>query len=353
MRSIVPFGDHVPRGSTEGEVLCIERDRIGLSLRWCIAVRAVRIDRFGPPDVLKLACISAPAPRQGEILVGVSAAGVGPWDALIRNGESALARQLPITLGSDFAGKIVQFGSGAGELHVGDDVFGSTVGFVGAYAEFVVVPQNMVAPKPASLDFIEAAAIPVVAVTALQMVNRAGCISGRTVLVHGAAGAVGSFVVQLAGQNGARVIANAASADEEHVRAIGAETVVDIRVVGFGAIREPVDVVFDTVGGEVQRGSFDVLKRGGILISVVSPPDEVTAQRYAVNAQFFYVDVNTLDLQIIARAFDAKTLRVNVGTVLPLADARIAHEMMAGDRSHPRGKIVLRVLEGERAGVSA
>jgi NADPH:quinone reductase-like Zn-dependent oxidoreductase len=308
-------------------------------------VRAVRIHQFGPPEVLKVENIPAPVPRQSEILVDVSAAGVGPWDALIRRGESALAQQLPITLGSDFAGTIVQLGSAADDFRVGDVVFGSTAGFVGAYAEHVVVPQGMVATKPADLTDIEAASVPVVAVTALQMLRRAGSISGSTVLVHGAAGAVGSFAVQMAHQNGARVIANAGPADEEYVREMGADTVVDIRAMGFTAIREPVDVVLDTIGGEVQAGSFEVLKRGGSLISAVSPPDEVIAQRYDVNAQFFYVDVNTADLEHIAQAFHSKALRANVGTVLPLADARIAHEMMSGDRPHSRGKIVLRVRE--------
>jgi NADPH:quinone reductase-like Zn-dependent oxidoreductase len=316
-------------------------------------VRAVRIERFGPPDVLMLENIPVPAPRRGEILIDVAAAGVGPWDALIRSGKSALAQRLPITLGSDFAGTIVQFGSTPGELNVGDVVFGSTAGFVGAYAEYLVVPKNMVAAKPASLGFIEAASVPVVAVTALQMLNRAGGISGRTVLVHGAAGAVGGFAVQMASQNGARVIANAAPADQEYVREMGAETVVDIRTAGFGAVREPVDVVLDTLGGDVQKGSFEVLKRGGSLISVVSPADEVTAQRYAVNAQFFYVDVNAADLQSIARALDAKSLRANVGAILPLAAARTAHEMLAGVRPHPRGKIVLRVRDGEAPRASA
>jgi NADPH:quinone reductase-like Zn-dependent oxidoreductase len=316
-------------------------------------VRAVRIERFGPPNVLTLENIPAPIPRPGEILVDISAAGVGPWDALIRNGESALAQRLPITLGSEFAGTIVQFGSTADELRVGDVVFGSTAGFVGAYAEYVVVPAGMVAVKPTGIATIEAASVPVVAVTALQMLNRVGRISGSTVLVHGAAGAVGGFAVQMAHQSGARVIANAAPADEEYVRAIGAQIVVDIRAMGFGAIREPVDVVLDTIGGEVQRGSFEVLKRGGSLISVVSPPDDVTAQRYAVNAQFFYVDVNTTDLQSIAHALDLKKLRANVGTVLPLADARIAHEMLSGERPHPRGKIMLRVRDSEPSSASA
>jgi NADPH:quinone reductase-like Zn-dependent oxidoreductase len=316
-------------------------------------VKAVQIDTFGPPEVLKLENIPVPAPREGQILVEVSAAGVGPWDALIRSGKSALARQFPITLGSDFAGTVVQLGSIHGTFREGDIVFGSTAGFIGAYAEYVVVPQSMVATKPASVADIEAASVPVVAVTALQMLKRAGGISGRSVLVHGAAGAVGGFAVQLAHQNAARVIANAAAADEAYVRELGAQTVVDIRANGFGAIREPVDVVLDTIGGEVQRGSFDVLKRGGSLISVVSPPDEVTAQRYAVDAQFFYVAVNSADLRSIAHALDVKTLRANVGTVLPLADARIAHEMLSGDRAHPRGKIVLGVGDSEPLRVSA
>jgi NADPH:quinone reductase-like Zn-dependent oxidoreductase len=302
---------------------------------------------------LQLENIPVPAPREGEILVAVAAAGVGPWDAVIRSGRSALARHPPITIGSDFAGAIVRLGLTADEFHIGDLVFGSTIGFVGAYAEFVAVPQSMVALKPVGLTAIEAASVPVVAVTALQMLTRAGAISGSLILVHGAAGSVGAFAVQMAYQSGARVIANAGPADEEYVRAIGAEAVIDTRRSGFASIREPVDIVLDTVGGEVQRGSFDILKRGGNLISVVSPPDEAMAQRYAVNAQFFYVDVNTADLQNIARALDAKTIRPNVGTVLPLADVRIAHEMLSGDRPHPRGKIVLRVRDGEHWYASA
>jgi NADPH:quinone reductase-like Zn-dependent oxidoreductase len=338
------FDGQAPYRSTKDEPLCDAPPGPAGSL----TVKAVRIERFGAPDVLKLENIPVPAPGRGELLVDVSAAGVGPWDALVRSGRSALVQQLPITLGSDFAGTVVELGSTADEFRVGDAVFGATPGFVGAYAEYLVVPQRMVATKPAGLAETEAASVPIVAVTALQMLNRAGGVSGRSVLVHGAAGAVGSFAVQMAHQNGARVIANAAALDEDYVRELGADIAIDIRAMGFGAIREPVDAVLDTIGGDVQRGSFEVLKRGGSLISVVSPPDEVTAQRYAVNVQFFYVDVNAADLQKIARALDMKALRANVGTVLPLADARLAHEMLSGSRARRRGKIVLSVRD-ERA----
>lgn len=306
-------------------------------------MRAVRIHQFGPPEVLQIDDVPLPALASGEILVRVAASGVGPWDALIRSGGSALAQHLPLTLGSDFAGSVAAVDPSVAELRVGDPVFGSTFGFVGAYADFVAVPQGKVAPKPARIGDIEAASVPVVAVTALQMLDRAGPIAGKAVLIHGAAGGVGSFAVQLAAQRGARVIANAAPADEPYVRELGAHAVVDLRSQGFQAVREPIDIVLDLIGGNVQRQSLEVLKRGGSLISVVAPPDAAEAQRYAVNASFFYVDVRTSDLQEIARALDSDTLRVTVGTVLPLQDARIAHKMLAGDRPRPRGKIVLTV----------
>ena len=226
----------------------------------------------------------------------------------------------------------------------GDHVFGVTnPRFIGAYAEFAAVSAGMIAKKPAGLGDVEAASVPVVAVTAWQaLFEQAGLARGQSVLIHGAAGNVGAYAVQLARRAGLRVIATAGSRDFAYVHSHGAQEVID-KVEPFEDKISPVDAVIDLVGGEVQQRSFSVLKRGGTLVSAVSPPDQVAAERHGVRAMFFLVDVTTSHLARIAEMIDAGELTTNVGTVLPLVHARRAHEMLEGSRPRPRGKIVLSV----------
>jgi NADPH:quinone reductase-like Zn-dependent oxidoreductase len=164
--------------------------------------------------------------------------------------------------------------------------------------------------------------------------------AGQTVLIHGAAGNVGAYAVQLASQAGLHVVATAASTDLDYVRGLGAETVVDYRKERFEESVTGVDVVLDTVGGETQQRSLRVLKPGGILVSVVSPIPETAQKHYGVRAAYFYVDVTTARLNKITELFDSGKLLTDVGTVLPLEQARVAHEMLEG-APHRRGKIVL------------
>jgi NADPH:quinone reductase-like Zn-dependent oxidoreductase len=166
--------------------------------------------------------------------------------------------------------------------------------------------------------------------------------AGQTVLIHGAAGNVGAYAVQLSKQAGLHVVATASSDDLDYVRGLGVERVVDHKKERFEKSLTGLDVVLDTVGGDTQQRSLRVLKPGGILISVVSPVPETTQKRYGVRAAYFYADVTTARLNKITELFDSRKLVTNVGTVLPLAEARIAHEMLAG-ASHKRGKIVLRI----------
>lgn len=195
---------------------------------------------------------------------------------------------------------------------------------------------------PKSLSFVEAASAPVVAVTAWQMLfDYAHATAGQTVLVHGAAGNVGGYAVQLARQAGLHVFATASSRDAEFVRGLGAESVVDYRSARFEEVLGPVDVVIDTIGGETQERSFQVLKPEGILVSAVSPIPKDTAERYGRRAVFFFVEVTTARLNGITELFDNRKLMADVGTVLPLDQAHLAHEMLAG-AAHARGKIVLR-----------
>ena len=252
---------------------------------------------------------------------------------------------MPLTLGSDIAGIVDAVGTDVAVFRVGDEVYGVTnEQFTGGYAEYALAAAGMIARKPKPLSFVEAASAPVVAVTAWQMLfEYARAVAGQKVLVHGGAGNVGAYAVQLARNAGLEVFATASSKDLEYVRAMGAGTVVDYHRVRFEDVVPPVDVVLDTIGGETQERSFRVLKPTGILVSSVSSPSTNAAgPKNGAKAVFFIVDVTTARLNKIAELFESGKLVPQVGTVLPLRDARVAHQMLAG-APHARGKIVLQV----------
>jgi NADPH:quinone reductase-like Zn-dependent oxidoreductase len=309
------------------------------------SMMAWRVHEFGPPHVMRFERILRPNPGPGEVLVKVEAAGVGPWDGWIRAGKSALPQPLPLTLGSDLSGDIVAVGPGVSDLRVGDQVYGVTnPRFIGAYAEYAVAFAAMVSGKPTSLTYIEAASVPVIAVTAWQaLFDQAQLTAGQTVVIHGAAGNVGAYAVQLARRAGVRTIATAATDDIAFVRNLGADTVIDYRTQRFEEEVRDADAVIDLVGGETQERSFQVLRRGGKLISAVSGPDQHLAQSQSVEAAFFLVNVTSQYLVEIAGLVDGGQLRTRVGAVLPLADAREAHFMLERVRPQPKGKIVLTV----------
>jgi NADPH:quinone reductase-like Zn-dependent oxidoreductase len=306
-------------------------------------MKAARVLRFGPPSVITNDDLPRPEPGAGQLLVRVKAAGVGNWDALIREGKVEL-EPLPLILGSELSGVVEGIGADVSGFKSGDEVYGATnEQFSGAYAEYALPWAKMMAQKPKTLNFVEAASAPIVTVTAWQMLfDYAQATAGQTVLIHGAAGNVGAYAVQLAKQTGLHVVATAASADLNYVRGLGAERVVDYKKERFEESLTGVDVVLDTVGGDTQQRSLRVLKPGGILVSVVSPVPETTQKCYGVRAAYFYVDVTTARLNKITELFDSGKLVPNVGTVLPLEEARIAHEMLGG-APHKRGKIVLSI----------
>jgi NADPH:quinone reductase-like Zn-dependent oxidoreductase len=307
-------------------------------------MKAARILQFGPPSVIVNEDMERPKAGEGQLLVQVKAAGVGPWDALIREGKSTVSPAPPLILGSDLAGIVAEAGTGVFGFKAGDEVYGSTNdGFVGAYAEYALASAAMMAPKPRSLNFLEAASAPVVAVTAWQMLfDYAHAQAGQTVLILGAGGNVGAYAVQLARNAGLNVIATASANDVDYVRGLGANMVFDYHRAPFEDAAHSVDAVIDTVGGTTSERSLRVLKPGGILVSAVSPVPEETTKRYGVKAVFFYVEVTTSRLQRLTELFDSKKLVPCVGTVLPLSQARVAHGMLAG-APHDRGKIVLKI----------
>ncbi len=309
------------------------------------AMKAARIHRFGPPDVIVIDDLVRPTPGPGELLLRVAAAGVGPWDALIREHKSVVESPLPITLGSDLCGEIEAVGAGVTDFKLGEEVYGVTnQQFIGAYAEYALASAEMVARKPKSLSSLEAASAPVVAVTAWQMLfEHAEAKTGQTILIHGAAGNVGAYAVQLAKNAGLKIFATAGPFDLEYVRRLGAEQIVNYKTTKFEDVVPPVDVVIDTVGGDTRERSFSVLKQGGVLVSVVSPFLE-TPQHRGVRSVFFIVEVTKTRLDTISKLFEGGELISQVGATVPLEEARMAHEMLAG-APHKRGKIVLRVTD--------
>ncbi|HWK66570.1 MAG TPA: NADP-dependent oxidoreductase [Rhizobiaceae bacterium] len=306
---------------------------------------AWRVHEFGPPDTMTFESVPKPTPGPGEVLVKVRAAGVGPWDGWIRAGKSALPQPLPLTLGSDLSGDIEAIGPDVTDFRSGDQIYGLTnPQFLGAYAEYALASATTIARKPASIGYVDAASVPVVAVTAWQgLFDQAKLVDGQTVLIHGAAGNVGAYAVQLARQAGIRTIATAAQQDFADLRELGADTMVDYRTERFEDAAQNVDAVLDLVGGETQARSFRVLRRGGKLISAVSHPDQELAKRHGVDAAFFLVNVTTRYLTKIAGLIDGDKLKTRVGAVLSLEDAYEAHLMLEGLRRAPRGKIVLSV----------
>ena len=307
-------------------------------------MQAIRVHHFGGLDALILEDVPRPVPGDGEVLLRVKAAGVGPWDGWIRSGRSVLPQPLPLTLGSDVSGLVEQVGAGVSRFRVGDAVFGATnARFTGGYAEYAVVSATKLAKMPKKTGFIEAASVPVVACTAWQMVFEYGAVDAtKRALVHGAAGNVGAYAVQLARLVEAEVVATAFSGDVTYVQTLGADAVIDVEDSRFEDVLTDVDVVLDTIGGDTQDRSFAVLKPGGVLVSSVSAPDQQTAARHGVRALFFLVEVSSQRLEQIATLIEAGELTTSVGDVLPLSAARTAHEMLAG-KPHKRGKIVLTV----------
>jgi len=305
-------------------------------------VKAVRVTRIGGPEVIEVQDIAVPSPGPDEVLVHVYAAGVAPWDAIIREGRSEVSPQPPLTLGSDLAGVVERVGDGVTGFRAGDSVYGVTnPQFVGAQAEFAVCKSNMITLKPGVLDDLEAGSAPVIAVTAWQMIfEYAQSKRGDTVLVVGAAGNVGAYAVQMAVSSGITVVAVARQKDEDFLCKLGANVIAQSDVPDFVRELPQVDAILDLVGGETLQQAVTALKQRGKLISVVS--QQSLPNRKDVDPVFFYADVTTARLQFLNEMFEHGRITPRVGSVLPLEDARLAYEMLAG-APHGRGKIMLRV----------
>ncbi len=299
-------------------------------------MKAARIHSFGPPEVVVVEDVPTPSPGPGEVLVRVMAAGVAPWDAIIREGKSKVSPEPPLTLGSDLSGVVEEVGPGVTNFAPPDEVYGVTnPQFCGAQAEFAVAAVGMIARKPRSLNHVEAASAPVIAVTAWQMLFQyAQAKRGQTVMVVGAAGNVGAYAVQLALDAGIKVVAVAHRNDVALLRSLGVKSIIDSGQPAFERDLPQVDAILDTVGGSTFQRCVGALKPGGKVVTVVS------TQPLPAEAVFFYAEVTTARLQTLKALFDAGKITARVGSILPLAEARQSQRMLAG-APHKNGKIIL------------
>ncbi|GAA0663218.1 NADP-dependent oxidoreductase [Kitasatospora atroaurantiaca] len=313
-------------------------------------MRAVSQDEFGGPEVLRVVERDRPQPGPTEILVRVHAAGVNPTDWKTRSwGGVATGRELPFVLGYDVSGVVEAVGFGVTLFQPGDEVFGMA-GFprlLGAYAEFIAAPARHFVHKPAGIDHVQAAALPLVSLTAWQaFVDRAELRPGQRVLIHAAAGGVGHVAVQIAKSLGAYVIATASAGKHEFVRGLGADEVIDYTAAAFETVVAEVDMVLDTVGEDYSERSLTVLRDGGTLVSLTHPKDDalvpVAAER-GIRAGFMLVEPDRRALLAVAELVESGQLRAEVAAVLPLAEAAKAHEL--GETGRTVGKLVLRVAE--------
>jgi NADPH:quinone reductase-like Zn-dependent oxidoreductase len=309
-------------------------------------MKAIRIHGYGDGTTLSYEEAPLPEPGPGEVRVRVHAAGVNPVDWKIRAGYLAemLPHPMPLTLGWDVSGVVEHVGADVTDLSVGDVVYSRPdIARNGSYAEYVVVLASEVAAKPATLSHIEAAAVPLAGLTAWQgLFDHAQLKEGERVLIHAGAGGVGSFAIQFAKWAGAHVIATASAANEALVRDLGADEFVDYRSQQFEDVLDKVDVVLDTIGGDTQARSLQLLDSGGRLFSVVAAPDAEVLAAAGVTGGFFMVQPSSVELISIASLIDDGVVRVLIDSVFPLSDARAAHEKSETGRA--KGKIVLEVV---------
>jgi NADPH:quinone reductase-like Zn-dependent oxidoreductase len=308
-------------------------------------MKAVVAHEYGAPEVLKFEEVPRQEPNEDEGLVRVIASSVNPADPLTLSGKYAKewGTHLPLIPGYDIAGIVEKTGAKVKGLKKGDAVYGYPT-FGGGWAEFVNVKEWEVAAKPKSLTFTEAAAVPVCALTAWQsLVTTAHLHDGQTVLIHGGSGGVGSFAVQIAKARGARVIATASTANQDFLKQLGTDVAIDYTKTKFEDVAKNVDAVLDPIGKETLARSYNVVKKGGIVISLVARPDPAELEKRGLRGASMSVRPNSGDLSEIARLIDAGKIKPMVTQVLPLSEA-IAAQRQA-ETHHTQGKVVLRIAD--------
>ena len=310
-------------------------------------MKAIVVHNYGGPEVLKYEDTRRPEPKEDQILVRVIAAGVNPVDASIRSerGAKFFGITLPFIPGYDIAGVVEKTGAKIAKFKPGDSVYAYlSLKDGGGYAEYAVATEVEAAPKPKSIRFVEAAGVPVVALTAWQaLIDTAKLSVGQTVLIHGGSGGVGSFAIQIAKARGAKVIATASTANQDLLKQLGADVAIDYTKQKFEDVAKDVDVVLDSVGKDTLARSYGVVKKGGFIVTLVSRLDQAELDKHGIRGASLGVEPNSNELTEIGKLIDEEKIKVVVSLTFPLAEAMKAQEQVA--TGHTRGKIVLKVAD--------
>src|SRR5436190_13281603 len=310
-------------------------------------MKAVVIHEYGGPGVLKYEDIPLPEPKDDQLLIRVIAGGVNPVDGMIRSGMFAKEgnRVFPIILGGDVAGVVEKAGSKIKKFKAGDPVFAYvSLDNSGGYAQYALVTEREAAPKPKSLSYVEAAAVPIVALTAWQaLIDTTKLEAGQTVLNHGGSGGVGTFAIQIAKARGGKVIATASTANQDLLKQLGADVAIDYTKQKFEDLAKDVDVVLDSVGEDTLARSYGVVKKGGFIVTLVARVDQAELDKHGIHGASLSVAPNSNELVEIGKLIDQKKIKVIVSQTFPLSEAMKAHEQVA--TGHTRGKIVLKVAD--------
>jgi NADPH:quinone reductase-like Zn-dependent oxidoreductase len=308
-------------------------------------MKAVVAHEYGGPEVLKLEEIPVPELKENEILVRVVASGVNPADPLILGGKYAkeFGTHLPLILGYDMAGLVEKTGAKVTKLKVGDPVYAYLL-WGGGWAEYCLSNETESAIKPKSLTFTEASAVPLAALTAWQALIDIGKIQGgQTVLIHGGSGGVGSFAIQIAKARGARVIATASATNQDLLKQLGADVSIDYTKPNWEETVHDVDFALLPVGGETMRRTYGVMKKGGIIATLISRADPAELEKRGIRGAPVFSHPDAGELAEITKLIDAGKIKPVVSQVSPLTDAAKADQQ--AETHHTRGKIVLKIAE--------
>lgn len=310
-------------------------------------MKAIVIHEYGGPEVLKYENVPRPEPKEDQILVRVIAAGVNPVDEAGRSERSAkfFGITLPFVPGYDIAGIVEKTGGKITKFKTGDSVYAYlSLTNGGGYAEYALTTEREAAPKPKLLTNVDAAAVPVVALTAWQaLIDTAKLSAGQTVLIHGGSGGVGTFAIQIAKARGAKVIATASTANQDFLRQLGADVAIDYTKTKFEDVAKNVDVVLDSVGKDTLARSYGVVKKGGFIVTLVARIDQAELDKHGIRGASLGVEPDSNELTEIGKLIDEKKIKVIVSQTFPLSEAINAQEQIA--TGHTRGKIVLKVAD--------
>ena len=310
-------------------------------------MKAIVIHEYGGPEVLKYEDVPRPEPKDDQILVRVIAACVNPVAEAGRSERSAkfFGITLPFIPGYDIAGIVEKTGRKITKFKTGDSVYAYlSLTDGGGYAEYAVATEVEAAPKPKSISFVEAAGVPVVALTAWQaLIDTAKLSAGQTVLIHGGSGGVGTFAIQIAKARGAKVIATASTANQDLLKQLGADVAIDYTKAKFEDVAKNVDVVLDSVGKDTLARSYGVVKKGGFIVTLVARIDQAELDKHGIRGASLGVEPDSNELTEIGKLIAEKKIKVIISQTFPLADAVKAQEQIA--TGHTRGKIVLKVAD--------